>query len=318
MRRQLAWLAGQLATTLLVASLAVFLLLRVLPGDGATVALGIHASPEALAAWRATHGTDRPLLVQYASWLGNFLRGDMGHSLITGENLTPLILDRLQVTLTLVGLGLVVALLIAIPLGVLAAVNHRNWFGVTIAGASQLGVAVPNFLVGVLLVSLVSVRLGWLPAGGWTPPGVSLTGFLRQVTLPVLALGVVQAAIITRYVRSAVIEVMRENYLRTARAGGLTRHRALVRHGLRNAAIPIVTVIGVQAAGLLIGAVVVERVFVIPGLGSLLVDTVERRDLAAVQSIVLVLVALVVVINFAVDLLYALLDPRLRLAKAAL
>jgi len=313
-RRQITWLVGQLAATLALASVLVFLVLRVLPGDSAVVALGVNATPEALAAWRAQHGTDRPLITQYGDWVGGLLRGDFGRSFVTGNDLTPLVLDRVQVTLILVGLGLVIALAIAIPLGTLAAVKHRTAWGSVIAGASQLGVAVPNFLVAVLLVAFVSVRAGWLPAGGWVPPAVSMAEFWRHVTLPAIALGTVQGAIITRYVRSAVIEVMREDFLRTARAAGHTRASALVRHGLRNAGIPIVTVVGVQVAAMLVGAVVVERVFVVPGLGSLLVDSVQQRDLQAVQSIVLVLVALVVVGNFLVDLLYTVLDPRLRTA----
>jgi len=310
----MAWLAGQLVATLAIASLLVFWVLRVLPGDAATVALGMNATPEALATWRAEHGTDRPLIVQYGEWMAGLFRGDFGRSFLTGNDLTPLVLDRVQVTLILVGLSLALALAIAIPLGTLAAIKHRSLWGVVITGGSQLGVAIPNFLVGVLLVSFVSVRLDWLPAGGWVPPAVSLTEFLRHVTLPVIALGTVQAAIITRYVRSAVLEVMREDFLRTARAGGLTYGQALMRHGLRNAGVPIITVIGVQISAMLIGAVVVERVFVVHGLGSLLVDSAQNRDLQAVQSIVLLLVALVVVINFIVDLLYTLLDPRLRLA----
>ncbi|MCL1871787.1 MAG: ABC transporter permease [Promicromonosporaceae bacterium] len=312
MKRQVGWLAGQLVATLALASALVFVVLRVLPGDSAVVALGVNATPQALAQWRAQHGTDRPLIAQYGSWMGGLLRGDFGTSFVTGRALTPLILDRVQVTLIIVGLGMLLALVVAVPLGTLAAVTHRSAWGTVIAGASQVGVAIPNFLVGVLLVSLVAVHLGWLPAGGWTPPATNPADFWRHVILPSVALGTVQAAIITRYVRSAVLEVMREDFLRTARAAGRTRAGALVRHGLRNAGVPVVTVVGVQLAAMLIGAVVVERVFVVPGLGSLLVDAVQQRDLQAVQSIVVVLVALVVVINFVVDLLYTVLDPRLR------
>ncbi|QAY69336.1 ABC transporter permease [Xylanimonas protaetiae] len=312
MRTRVAWLVGQVAATLAVASVLVFLVLRVLPGDAAVVALGVNATPDALAQWRADHGTDRPLIAQYASWMGGLLRADFGTSFVTGRELTPLILDRVQVTLIIVGLGMLLALLVAVPLGTLAAVTHRSATGTLIAGASQVGVAVPNFLVGVLLVSFVAVRARWLPAGGWVPPAVDMAEFWRHVVLPSVALGTVQAAIITRYVRSAVLEVMREDFLRTARAAGHTRGSALVRHGLRNAGVPIVTVVGVQLAAMLVGAVVVERVFVVPGLGSLLVDAVQQRDLQAVQSMVMVLVVLVVAVNFVVDLLYTVLDPRLR------
>ncbi|WP_159796128.1 ABC transporter permease [Puerhibacterium puerhi] len=314
MTRHLLSLLAQLVTTLVVASIVVFLVLRVLPGDTAAVALGVHATPEALAAWRAEHGTDRPLVVQYLDWVGGLLRGDLGTSFVTGRPITPLVADRVQVTLILVGLAMLLALVVAVPLGTLAAVTQRSLWGTLVSGASQVGVAVPNFLVGVLLVSLVAVRAGWLPAGGWVPPAEDPAEFWRHVALPVLALGTVQAAIVTRYVRSAVLEVMREDFLRTARAAGRTRTGALVHHGLRNAGVPVVTVVGVQLAALLVGAVVVERVFVVPGLGSLLVDSVANRDLLAVQSIVMVLVLLVVVVNFLVDALYTVLDPRLRTA----
>jgi peptide/nickel transport system permease protein len=313
--RQLASHVTQLLATLLVATAAIFVLLRVLPGDPAVVALGIEASPEALAAWRAEHGTDRPLLSQYLEWMGGLLTGNLGTSYVTSQDLTPLVADRVQVTGILVLLGMLIALVVAVPVGALAAVWHRNAGGVTLSAVSQVGVAVPNFLVGVLLVALFAVRLGWLPSGGWTAPVDGFGDFWRHVLLPAVALGSVQAAIITRYVRSAVLEIMREDFLRTARAKGLTFTGALVRHGLRNAGVPIVTVVGVQIASMLIGAVVIERVFAIPGLGSLLLDSVGNRDLLAVQSIVAVLVVLVVLLNFLVDLAYTLLDPRLRRAS---
>jgi peptide/nickel transport system permease protein len=177
---------------------------------------------------------------------------------------------------------------------------------------SQLGVAVPAFLAGILLITVFAVGLGWLPANGWTPPVQDPVMFVKQLVLPALSLGVVQAAVITRYVRSAVLDVLREDYLRTARAKGLRPTQALLRHGLRNAAVPVVTVLGLQLATLLVGAVVVERVFVIPGLGSLLLDSVSNRDLIMVQDVVMILVVAVLFVNFLVDLLYLVIDPRLR------
>lgn len=314
MARRLVSSLGQFLATLLVATALIFLMLRVMPGDPAVVALGIDASPEALAQWRAQYGTDQPLVVQYVQWMAGLVRGDLGTSYVTSQELTPLIVDRVQVTLILVALSMLVALLIAVPLGMLAAVRHQHPSGVVLSGISQVGVAVPNFLVGVLLVAVFAVQLGWFPSGGWVAPSDDPAEFLRRLVLPVLALGSVQAAIITRYVRSAVLEIMREDFLRTARAKGLTRGTALVRHGLRNAGVPVVTIVGVQLAAMLIGSVVIERVFVIPGLGSLLVDSVGNRDLVAVQAIVAVLVLLVVLINLVVDLAYTLLDPRLRKA----
>ena len=317
MARYLARTGLQAIITLLIASAAIFFLLRVLPGDAATVALGVNATPDALAAWRAAHGTDRPLVAQYLAWLSGLLRLDFGTSFVTGRALTPLILDRVQVTLILVGLAMVLALLIAVPLGVLAAVHRRSWLGAVLTGGSQLGMAVPGFLLGLVLVALFSVRLGWLPAGGWVPPAFGFGEFLRRVALPVLTLGLIQAAILTRYVRSAVVEQLDLDYLRTARAVGNTRIQALWRHGLRNAAIPVLTIAGLQIAALLVGAVVIERVFRVPGIGSMLVDAVGNRDLVAVQGIVMVLVAIIIIVNLATELAYRLVDPRLRTGNAA-
>jgi peptide/nickel transport system permease protein len=301
------YVASYLAATLLV-----FLFMRTIPGDPAQIALGVNASPELLAATRAEFGTDRPLIVQYFDWALGLPFGDFGVSYVTRQDISPLVVDRVQVSLILVGLAMLLALLIAIPFGTLAAVRHRNPSGILISGISQLGVAVPNFLAAILLVVVFAVGLGWLPANGWTAPGVDFGDFLRRVALPVTALASVQGAILTRYVRSAVLEVMSEDYLRTARAKGLSKFQALVRHGLRNAAIPVLTVAGVQLAALIIGAVVIERVFVIPGLGSMLLDAVGNRDLLTVQSVVMVLVAITLTINLVVDLLYTALDPRIR------
>jgi peptide/nickel transport system permease protein len=303
---------GQALVTLLVASALIFLILRVLPGDAATVALGVNATPDALAAWRVAHGTDRPLVAQYGRWLSELVRGDFGQSFVTGRELTPMIMDRVQVTLIVVGLGMLFSLLISIPLGILAAVKHRSWVGTLISGFSQFGVAIPAFLIGLLLISAFAVQAGLLPAGGWLPPAANSVEFLRRVILPTITLGLVQAAILTRYVRAAVLEQLGQDYLRTARSIGNRRWAALLRHGLRNAAIPILTIAGIQLATLLIGAVVVERVFVIPGIGSMLVDSVANRDLQAVQGIVMVLVLLVVLINLIIELAYALIDPRIR------
>jgi peptide/nickel transport system permease protein len=288
--------------------------MTVLPGDPARVALGVNATEEAVAATRAEFGTDRPLAVQYADWVSGLPRGEFGRSYVTDTDIGPQILDRLLVTTWLVVSGMVVALLVALPMGIAAAVRHRRASGALISGNSQVGVAVPSFIAGILLVTVFAVRLGWLPSGGWTPPAQDPVQFLRQLALPALALGLVQGAVLTRYVRSAVLDVLREDYLRTARAKGLTPTRALVRHGLRNAAIPVVTVLGLQLATLLIGAVVIERVFVIPGLGSLLLDGVANRDLLLVQGVVIVLVLAVLVVNFLVDVAYTVLDPRLRRA----
>ncbi|MDQ0849182.1 peptide/nickel transport system permease protein [Arthrobacter sp. B3I9] len=298
--------------TYVAATVLVFLLMRAIPGDPAQIALGVNATPELVARTQAEFGTDRPLVTQYFDWAFGLPFGDFGISYVTHQDISPLVLDRVQVSLILVLLAMIVALLIAIPFGTFAAVRHRNPSGILISGLSQLGVAVPNFLAGILLVVVFAVGLGWFPANGWTPPGQDFGGFLSRVFLPVLALASVQGAILTRYVRSAVMEVMSEDYLRTARSKGLGPLESLLKHGLRNAAIPVLTVTSVQLAALIIGAVVIERVFVIPGLGSMLLDAVGNRDLLTVQSVVMVLVAITLVINLVVDVLYTVLDPRIR------
>lgn len=304
-----------LVTSLVVASVIVFAVLAVLPGDPARVALGVNASEEAVERLREDFGLNRSLLVQYLEWVGGLLRGDLGTSYVSRAEIGPQVADRLQVTGILVLAGMLVALVVALPAGFVAAVRHRRVSGLVLSGFSQVGVAVPAFLAGIVLITVFAVRLRWLPANGWTPPAEDPLRFLEQLLLPALSLGIVQGAVLTRYVRSAILDVLHEDYLRTARAKGLTPGRALARHGLRNAAVPVVTVLGLQLATLLIGAVVVERVFVIPGLGSLLLDAVSNRDLLVVRDVVLVLVVAVLVVNFVVDLLYVVIDPRLRRAR---
>lgn len=294
--------------TIWIASIIIFLLIRVIPGDPAAVALGVTATPEAIAQLQTQLGTDRPLVAQYLSWIGGMITGNFGTSLSSGQDISPLIIDRLQVSLILVGCSIVLSLLIAVPLGVLAA--RRG--GAVISAASQIGIAIPSFLAGILLVSVFAVGLGWLPANGWIPPNQDFDGFLQRLILPVLALTAVQASILTRYVRSAVVDVMGEDFMRTARSKGMSLGRALRVHGLRNAALPVLTVTGVQLTSLVIGAVVIEQVFVLPGIGSMLLESVSNRDLTAVQSIVMVLVVFTLVVNMVVDLLYQVLDPRIR------
>lgn len=307
LRRTAVFLAS-----LAVSSIAVFAFMAVLPGDPARVALGVNASDSAVRQLRQEFGLDRPLVSQYGNWVHGLVTFDLGNSYVSNAAIGPQIADRMQVTLWLVVTAMVIAVLIAVPVGTLMAMRHRRLSGVLLSGVSQVGVAVPAFLAGILLITLFAVRLRWLPANGWTPPVVDPAMFLKQLVLPACSLAVVQGAVLTRYVRSAVLEVLREDYLRTARAKGLRPGQALVRHGLRNAAIPVVTMLALQLATLLIGAVVVERVFVIPGLGSLLLDSVANRDLIVVQDVVMILVVAVLAVNFIVDLLYLVIDPRLR------
>ena len=303
---------GILLGSLLVSSVVVFTFMAVLPGNPARVALGVNASDAAVAQMEQQFGLDRPYVVQYLDWVQGLLTFDLGQSYISRTAIGPQITDRFLVTLWLVGAAMVIALVIAVPVGTLMAVQHRKLSGLVLSAGSQVGVAVPAFLAGILLITLFSVKLGWLPANGWTPPAEDPVMFLQQLVMPALALGLVQGAVVTRYVRSSVLDVLREDYLRTARAKGLRPGQALRRHGLRNAAVPVVTVLALQLATLLVGAVVVERVFVIPGLGSLLLDSVSNRDLIMVQDVVMILVLAVLLVNFLVDLLYVVIDPRLR------
>ncbi|MGI8416233.1 MAG: ABC transporter permease [Nakamurella sp.] len=296
----------------LVASVLIFFVLAVLPGDPARVALGFGATDQSVAALRTEMGLDRPLVRQYLSWIGGVLHGDFGRSFSSKLPIGPILLDRFTVTLWLVLGGVVIALVIAVPLGVLAAVRHRKLSGTLISGISQVGVAVPAFLAGMLLIALVALRWNWLPANGYVVPATHPIGFVKHMILPWLSLGLVQGAVLTRYVRSAVLDEMGQDYLRTARSKGLRPLQALWRHGLRNASIPVVTVLGVQLVTLMIGAVVIERVFVIPGVGSMLTDAVSNRDLITVQGIVLLLVLFALVVSFLVDIAYTLIDPRLR------
>ncbi len=298
--------------SLVVSSILVFAFMAVLPGDPARVALGVNASEAAVAQMRESFGLDRSLLAQYVDWVTGLVTFDPGISYVSRAAIGPQIADRLQVTLWLVATAMLIAVLIAVPAGTLMAVRHRRLSGLVLSGLSQVGVAVPAFLAGILFITVFAVGLGWLPANGWTPPAQDPAMFVQQLVLPALSLGLVQGAVLTRYVRSAVLDVLREDYLRTARAKGLRPGQALRRHGLRNAAVPVVTVLALQLATLLIGAVVVERVFVIPGLGSLLLDSVSNRDLLMVQDVVMVLVVAVLLVNFLVDLLYLVIDPRLR------
>lgn len=304
-----------LLVSLAVSSVLVFGFMAVLPGDPARVALGVNASEADVAVMRAQYGLDRPVVVRYADWATSLVRFDLGTSYVSKAEIGPQVADRFQVSLWLVLVSMAVAVLVAVPLGTVAAVKHRSLIGAGLSAVSQVGVAIPAFLAGIALITVFAVQLRWLPANGWTPPAQDPGQFLRQLVLPALSLGAVQGAVLTRYVRSAVLDVLREDYLRTARAKGLTPWRALLRHGLRNASIPVVTVLGLQLATLLIGAVVIERVFVIPGLGSLLLDAVSTRDLIVVQDVVMLLVLAVLVVNFVVDLLYLVIDPRLRTGR---
>jgi peptide/nickel transport system permease protein len=303
------------ALSLFAASILMFAVLAVLPGDPAQVMLGTQATPATLHALRQQLGLDHSIWVRYWDWASGFVHGDLGVSAVSQAPIAPHIGAELEVTGPLVAASLVLAVALALPLGVLAALRQRRLSGTVISTASQIGIAIPEFWAGILLVTLVSVRLGWLPAGSFPGWSESVGGSLKALILPSLALALVQASVLTRYIRSAVLEVLRDDYMRTARASGLTRVGALRRHGLRNAAIPIVTVLGLQISGLLVGAVVIEQVFNLPGLGSALLTGVRQRDTLLVQDLAMFLTATVLVVNLLVDLSYGLLDPRLRGAR---
>lgn len=304
--------AVKYVTTLIAASILIFFALRIVPGNPAEVALGVTATPDAVAQLSSSMGLDRPIVEQYFSWVGNMLRGDFGSSLLSSTDISTEVVDKLMVSLILVGLGMTTALCLAVPLGLWAARRANKADGVIIAALGQIGIAIPSFLAAILLITVFSVHLGWFPANGWMVPSSDFAGFVSRLILPVFSLGIVQAAIMSRYVRSAALEVMNADFMRTARAQGLSMGQALRRHGVRNAALPVLTVTGVQLATLFVGAVVIEKVFVIPGLGSMLLSAVSNRDLPTVQTIVMLLVVIAVVINAIVDLLYVIIDPRIR------
>lgn len=302
------------AASLLAASIIVFAVMAVLPGDPAEVAAGTDATPEQIAALREEFGLEGSAPERYLEWIGGLLRGDLGETFRGERPIASEIGSRLPVTLPLVALGMVLAIVVALPLGVLAALGHRRLSGTAVSAVSQVGVAFPAFWAGLVLSTVVGVRLGWLPPNGWTDWSDGWWEALQHLILPAIALALVQSAILTRYVRSAVLEVLREDWLRTARAKGLTRGQALRRHGLRNAAIPVVTVLGLQLTGVLVGAVVIENVFTLPGLGSQLIDAINNREVVLVQDVVMFITAVALLVNLAVDLAYVAIDPRLRRA----
>ncbi|MFZ2649633.1 MAG: ABC transporter permease [Burkholderiaceae bacterium] len=311
---------ASLVATLAAASALIFLVLDILPGNAAEVMLGESATPEALRALSAQLGLDRPAAQRYASWLQGLLSGELGRSIAYHAPIAELIVERLAVTVPLAVLAMALASLLALAAGIFAASRHNARGDVMVMLASQLGIAIPNFWFAILLIMVFSVQLGWFSAGGfagWTEDsGGGLWQGLHSLVLPAIALALVQAAILARITRSAVLDVLREDWVRTARAKGLSQRQVLWRHVLRNAAVPVLTVMGLQFANLLTGTIVIENVFALPGLGRLVFQAIANRDLGVVQNIVMLLAALVIVINFAVDVLVAIVDPRLKRVNA--
>jgi peptide/nickel transport system permease protein len=312
-------LAGFVAT-LAVASVVVFAVLELLPGSAAEVILGETATPEAVTALQAQLGLDQPALTRYLQWVGGLLRGETARSFSYDTPTSQLLAERLRVTLPLAMMAMLLTVALALGLGIYAAARHRRLGDVGVMAVSQLGIAIPNFWFAILLILLFSVQLQWVSAGGfpgWTADeGGGLWPGLKALLLPALSLALVQAGILARMTRSALLDVMREDHVRTARAKGLSRRQAMLRHVLRNALIPVLTVAGLQFANLITGTIVVENVFVLPGLGRLIFQAVSNRDLVVVRDVVMLLAALVVLVNLLVDLLYVVVDPRLRRAAA--
>jgi len=303
---------GFLAALVLV-SLLVFLAVRVIPGDTAQIILGTDADPSSLFALRERLGLNEPLYVQYTTWIKNLLTGRLGESIRYGEPIGELIASRFAVTGPLALFAIVIALLLGIPLGIFAA-THRNRLGdYGVMAFSQFGLAVPAFWAGILLMLLFSVKLRWFPAGGFIPWSKSVWGALRSIFLPSFSLGVIHAAVIVRLTRSTLLEVLGEDYIRTARGKGLVERIVLYKHALRNALIPIITLVGLQFASLLGGTIIIENVFYLPGLGRLAYQAISARDLPVVQDVVLLITVLVVGLSVLVDAAYVLLDPRIRL-----
>lgn len=305
-RRLAVFLASVLA-----ASMLVFFAMSVLPGNQARVLLGTQATPEKVAALESELGLDRPIWVQYGDWLSGAVRGDLGESHLNGLRIWPQIVDRLQITAPLAGLALALTITIGFPLGLAAATYHRRPIDTVISTISQMGLAIPAFWAGLMLISYFAVSRNWFPASGFPGWSSSIPDSFKALLLPAISLALVQSSVITRYVRSAVLDTLRQDYIRTARAKGLTLNAALWKHGLRNAFIPVLTILGLQFAALLAGTVVIERVFVLPGLGTMLLQAVTRRDLMLVQGAALVIVVLILFLNLIIDLVYRLVDPRL-------
>jgi peptide/nickel transport system permease protein len=311
------FLARRIAYSLVVligVLIVVFALVQLVPGDPVRIALGTRYTPEAYEALRSASGLDRPLIVQFFSYLGNALTGDLGVSFRNGDPVTATLLDRLPATVSLGLVGIVFALLIAVPAGIFAALREGRVSDAIVRVSSQFGVSVPDFWLGILLIALFSSTLGWLPTSGYRPLFDDPAGWLRHIILPGLTVGLVAAAILTRYIRSAVLEVASMGYVRTARSKGLAPRVVTLRHTVRNALIPVLTITGIQLATILGGVIVVEVVFAWPGLGRLVYNAVAARDYPVIQGAVLLMAALFLLINLIVDVLYAVADPRIRLS----
>jgi peptide/nickel transport system permease protein len=294
--------------------IVVFALVHMVPGDPVRIALGTRYTPQAYDALRDASGLDRPLFAQFFGYIGSALTGDLGVSFRNGDPVTVTLLDRLPATVSLAVVGILIALAIALPAGIWSALREGRLSDAIVRVTSQFGVSIPDFWMGILLIALFATTLGWLPTSGYQPLFEDPVGWLRHIILPSLTVGLVAAAIMTRYIRSAVLEVAAMGYVRTARSKGLSPRVVTLRHTVRNALIPILTITGIQLATILGGVIVVEVVFAWPGLGRLVYNAVAARDYPVIQGAVLLIAALFLLINLIVDLLYAVVDPRIRLS----
>ncbi|WP_329525083.1 ABC transporter permease [Streptomyces sp. NBC_01462] len=307
--RRLAFLVVSLA----LASVVLFVLLRLLPGDPANALTSVGASPEQIAAARHSIGSDRPLPEQFTHWLGQLAHGDLGTSFVSSLPVGPEVTSRLDVTVPLTLAAFVLAVLIAVPAGFVAAYKRRTWYGALLSGVSQLGIAIPVFWLGMILVAVFALNAGWLPAGGFPPDGWSdPADAIRSLALPVVTIALVMSASLIRYVRSATLDVLGSDYLRTARALGSSFGRAMWRHGLRNSSVPVISVLAIELASTLLGAVVVESVYALPGLGSMLATGIAQHDYPVIQAVLFVSTLAVLLIGFVADLVQRVVDPRLR------
>ncbi|MGO4907619.1 ABC transporter permease [Pseudorhodobacter sp. W20_MBD10_FR17] len=304
-----------LILSLTVASVVIFSVVEIVPGDPAAYMLGINARPDTLLALRVELGLDAPVQERYLSWVAGMLQGDFGISYTYRTPISAMIADRVWVSLPLALYALTLSVLIAFPAGVFAASRRGRVGDLGVMGTTQLGVAIPNFWFAMILVMIFAIKLRWFPAGGFAGWDKGLLAGLKSLTLPAIALALPQAAILTRVMRSSLLDMLGEDFIRTARAKGLSRRQALWRHALRNALIPVLTIIGLQFSFLLAGGIVIEQVFFLPGLGRMIFQAISARDLVVVESVVMLLVFLVIMVNFVVDLAYGAVDPRLRTAR---
>lgn len=295
-------------------SILVFVVMRLIPGDAAVVFLGTKPTPEALAAFRAKAGLDQPMYVQYFDWIGRLAKGDLGISLTTGSDIRTEILTRLPITAELTLLAMLVAVVVAVPLGVLAALNHNKGLDVGLTSLGMIGLSLPNFWLGTLLAYFFAIRVQWFPPGGFIPFSEDPIGNLKSMTLPAISLGLVTASIIMRMTRSSMLEVVRQDYVRTARSKGLKESAITRGHLLKNALIPVITVAGMEMGYIFGGAFLVEAVFYLPGVATYALLAVNQRDYPVLQTIVLLVTLVFMLVNLLVDVLYTYLDPRLRVS----